>query len=72
MVALIIGFAGGIISLLFAAYLIIHILKLEQGNRNMIEIASAIREGAVAYLNRQYKTLVIFVIILAVILGFFS
>jgi len=43
--------------------------KLEPGTEKMQEIASAIKEGAMAYLARQYKTIAIFAVIITVILG---
>ncbi len=44
------------------------ILKKSSGNEKMQEIADAIRQGAKAYLNRQYKTIAAIAAILFVIL----
>ncbi len=63
------SFASGIIGLLFAAYLIFSVLRREQGTKEMVAIAHAIQEGAVAYLNRQYRTVSVVVAVLAVVLG---
>jgi K(+)-stimulated pyrophosphate-energized sodium pump len=65
--------AGGVLSLLYSAWAIRSVLAADPGNERMQEIASAIQEGATAYLTRQYTTIgivgaVIFVI-LAVLLG---
>jgi K(+)-stimulated pyrophosphate-energized sodium pump len=57
---------AGIISLTFAAFFANSVLKEETGNKRMQEIAGAIQEGAMAYLNRQYRTIAIVSIILAV------
>ncbi|MBP2650882.1 MAG: Pyrophosphate-energized proton pump [Firmicutes bacterium] len=59
---------AGIIALLFAAYLMVSVLKEDQGNDRMKEISQAIFEGAMAFLNRQYKTLIPFTVIIFVIL----
>ena len=45
-------------------------MKQPQGNAAMIEISKAIREGSMAYLNRQYKTVAVVSIVLALIIGF--
>ncbi|MFP3278659.1 MAG: sodium-translocating pyrophosphatase [Candidatus Micrarchaeota archaeon] len=62
-------FAGiiAIIYALFAAYIT---LKKDEGNKKMQEIASAIKSGATAYLNRQLKTIAIFAVILAILFLF--
>ncbi len=60
---------AGIIGLVFAAYLVTYIMKLDAGTEKMKAIASAIQEGAMAYLNRQYKTVAVIAVILAVLIG---
>ncbi|MEK7526843.1 MAG: sodium-translocating pyrophosphatase, partial [Patescibacteria group bacterium] len=47
------------------------ILKLPTGSSRMQEIAEAIRQGAKAYLNRQYKTIAIIASVLFLILWWF-
>ena len=54
----------------FAFYKAMTINKSEAGNDRMKEIASAIAEGARAFLFAEYKVLVIFVAVLFVVLGF--
>jgi K(+)-stimulated pyrophosphate-energized sodium pump len=60
---------AGLIALIFAYYLVTKINKVDPGNEKMREIASAIHEGAMAFLNREYKVLVVFIIILAAIIA---
>ncbi len=63
--------AAGLLALVVALVLGVSVLKRQQGSKKMIEISQAIREGAVTYLNRQYKTVGVFAIILAVVIYYF-
>jgi len=46
------------------------ILRLPEGNERMREISAAVREGAIAYLWRQYKTIAMVGVILFLVIGF--
>ncbi|MBI3051965.1 sodium-translocating pyrophosphatase [Candidatus Woesearchaeota archaeon] len=65
---LFLAFISGVIGLLFAGYLMWSVLSREPGSKEMVNIAKAIQEGAVAYLNRQYKTVAVVVAVAAAIL----
>src|SRR5438132_5454346 len=60
---------GGVLALLFAGVLTGAVLRLPQGNERMVEIASAIQEGAAAYLNRQYTVIAIIGVLIAIVIG---
>jgi K(+)-stimulated pyrophosphate-energized sodium pump len=59
--------ACGALSIVYAAYTIQSVMKADAGTARMQEIAGAIREGAQAYLNRQYTTIGIVGVIIFVI-----
>ncbi len=58
-------------ALLFAAYKANYVRKSPAGNERMKEISSAIAEGADAFLMSEYKILVIFIVVLFALIGFF-
>jgi len=60
------GSAG--LAIIYGLILIWQILKSDPGSEKMQEIANAIQQGAKAYLNRQYKTVAVIAIVLAIIL----
>ncbi|MGE0407688.1 MAG: sodium-translocating pyrophosphatase [Amphiplicatus sp.] len=57
--ALMLVIASGGLAILYGAFTIQRVMALPTGNDRMKEIASAIQEGAQAYLNRQYTTIFI-------------
>ena len=59
----------GIVALLFAFYKASIIEKVNPGNERMKEISTHIQDGAMAFLQRQYKSLAIFVGALFIILA---
>ena len=61
--------ACGGLAILYGLYAVRSILAASPGTDRMIEIASAIQEGAGAYLNRQYTAIGIVGIVVGVILG---
>ncbi len=60
---------AGICALLFAYFLIIKIKRMDPGTSRMKEIAANIHSGAMAFLKRQYKTLVIFIIVIIAVIS---
>ncbi|MBB3170871.1 sodium-translocating pyrophosphatase [Parvibacter caecicola] len=67
-IPLILGLLAGILAAVYAGVLIKRINGLPAGNEKMRSIASAIQEGAMAYLARQYKTVAIAAVVIAIIL----
>jgi K(+)-stimulated pyrophosphate-energized sodium pump len=62
--------AASVLALGWAIALIVGVLGKDDGDKTMVEIARSIQEGAMAYLNRQYKTLAIFTIVIFLIMAF--
>ena len=58
-----------LIALAYGSLSIGWILKQPEGNERMRDIAAAVRQGAQAYLNRQYMTIGIVGLVLFVIIG---
>ncbi len=59
---------GGVLAILFALWKSMWVAKQDEGNDTMKEIAGHIREGAMAFLSREYRVLAIFVIVIAILL----
>ncbi len=59
---------SSLLAIAFSFYLVWKILRYPAGEGKMLEIAQAIREGAKAYLNRQYRTVAVVAIIISVVL----
>lgn len=59
----------GILALVFAFYLAKKVASAKAGTDRMQEIASAIHEGAQAFLMSEYKILIIFVVVLFFVIG---
>ena len=49
--------AAAVLAIIYGAVSISSIMRMPQGNEEMVRIAKAIQDGAGAYLNRQYTTI---------------
>src|ERR1700722_7232138 len=63
------GLAAGVLAILYGLYLISWVLRQPAGNERMQAIAAAIQEGAMAFLKRQYTTVAIVAVVLAIIIA---
>src|SRR5688500_15983059 len=68
---LVFALACAVLAIVYGAWQASRILRLPDGNERMREIAAAVREGAVAYLWRQYKTIAIVGVVLTVLIWVF-
>jgi K(+)-stimulated pyrophosphate-energized sodium pump len=64
--------ATALIAIAVGFYLVRGVLAADEGTPKMREIAAAIQEGAMAYLRRQFRTIAIIVVPLAVLVFFTS
>jgi K(+)-stimulated pyrophosphate-energized sodium pump len=61
------GPIAAVLALFYAGYFYRQVMKESEGTPRMIEIAQAVRDGAMAYLTRQYKVVAIVFAVLFVI-----
>src|SRR5947208_8138019 len=63
------AFSAGtaVLAIAVGFYLMRGVLAADEGTPSMIEIARAIQEGAMAYLRRQFKTIAVILIPLAIV-----
>jgi K(+)-stimulated pyrophosphate-energized sodium pump len=61
---------AAIVGLLYGLYLVTKVLKADQGTDRMRQVAAAIYQGAMAYLNRQLRTMSGFIVLIAIGLYF--
>ncbi len=66
---LIIG--AGILSIIYGIWASRSVLSASAGTERMQEIAASIQEGASAYLNRQYTTIALVGVVIAILVGWF-
>ncbi len=61
--------ALGIVALIFAFVKAKWVSRLDPGTERMVEISGYVRDGAMAFLKREYRVLAIFVLVVAVLLA---
>src|SRR5215218_402955 len=71
MTALLLIILGGALSIAYGLWAINDVVKRDAGTLRMQEIAGAIREGAQAYLRRQYMTIGLVGIVLFALIAYF-
>src|SRR5689334_3183752 len=62
--------ACALLAIIYGGWQASRIVQLPDGNERMREIAAAVREGAIAYLWRQYKTIAVVGVVLFLVIGF--
>ena len=68
LLTLIIGLAAGVVAAVYAVILIFQVNKKPAGNDTMKGISAAIKEGAMAYMKRQYRTVAIVAVVITIVL----
>ena len=62
----------GVLAILYGIWATMSVLSADAGTAKMQEISAAVREGAQAYLKRQYSTIGIVGVVIFFIIGFRS
>ncbi|MGN6750773.1 MAG: sodium-translocating pyrophosphatase [Xanthobacteraceae bacterium] len=61
----------GVLAIIYAAWATRSVLQADAGSARMQEISAAVREGAQAYLRRQYSTIAVVGVVIFLIVGYF-
>jgi K(+)-stimulated pyrophosphate-energized sodium pump len=61
----------GVLAIIYAIWATRWVLQADPGSARMQEISAAVREGAQAYLRRQYSTIAVVGVVIFVIVGYF-
>ncbi|MCX8028437.1 MAG: sodium-translocating pyrophosphatase [Brevinematales bacterium] len=62
--------ASSIVALVYGLFLVRYVIRVNVDDKKMLEVSSAIEEGAMAYLRRQFNTMIWFIIGLMIVLFF--
>ncbi len=62
---------AGLLGLGFVGYLAFYVIREKPGNEKMQEISRAIRQGAMAFLRREFISLLVFTVVVFIILAIF-
>jgi K(+)-stimulated pyrophosphate-energized sodium pump len=61
----------GVLAVIYAIWATRSVLQADPGSARMQEISAAVREGAQAYLRRQYSTIALVGVVIFIIVGYF-
>jgi K(+)-stimulated pyrophosphate-energized sodium pump len=64
-ISIIVGLVGAAV----VAYFVRYVLREDEGSARLKEISAAIREGGLAFIHREYRTLIIVIVVVAIILA---
>src|SRR4030067_1413066 len=64
-ICIIVGLVGAAV----VAYFVRYVLRQDEGSAKLKEISGAIKEGGLAFIHREYRTLAIVVVVVAIILA---
>jgi len=65
-----VAMGAGLFSLIMAVLIArVRVLRKPPGNEQMVQISDAVHEGAMAFLNREYRSLLVFIAILVVVIA---
>ena len=69
MATILIAVISGLLGLLVAGILAQYVLRQPEGSPRVVEISKAIREGAMAFLGREYRVLAIIIVVIVIVMG---